>query len=188
MYLTSAFAFSNETNKYWRRLNRPLSNWFRKLCSSCSKQLIRFSMLYCLNVCKYSCENQPVISVAACNNAENVSGNQSAHGWPEHMLITNSRSGSRLAQSTKSGTQKQKPCTMLFLIPSENNKLRKERANDLLGRLTVFPVVFDFVISFYWKFDYWQACLFWFNYFSCVKNLDNREYTEKHTVCSIQVH
>lgn len=101
---------------------------------------------------------EPVISVAACNNAENVSGNQSAHGWPEHMLITNSRSGSRLAQTTKSGTQKQKPCTKLFLIPSENNKLRKERANDLLGRLTVFPVVFDFVISFYCKFGYWQVC------------------------------
>lgn len=95
---------------------------------------------------------EPVISVAACNNAENVSGNQSAHGWPEHMLITNSRSGSRLAQTTKSGTQKQKPCKMLFLIPSENNKLRKERANDLLGLLTVFSVVCDFVISFYCKF------------------------------------
>lgn len=93
---------------------------------------------------------EPVISVAACNNAENVSGNQSAHGWPEHMLITNSRSGSRLAQTTKSGTQKQKPCTMLFLIPSENNKLRKERANDFLGRLTVFPVVCDFFLLQVW--------------------------------------
>lgn len=39
---------------------------------------------------------------------------------------------------------------MLFLIPSENNKLREERANDLLGRLTVFPVVSDFFLLQVW--------------------------------------
>lgn len=94
------------------------------------------------------------------------------------MLITYSRSGSRLAQATKSGTLKQKPCSMLFLIPSENNKLHKERANEFSGRLTVFPDGCDFCVFFLLQVDHWLVCLC----STCVKTFDSREYTETYSV------